>query len=169
MDKQYYVTLLVAHAGVIRGLAQGLTSEQAHWRPDTASWSVVEVINHLVDEEVEDFRAHLAGLLSQPIQPWTTINPQVWVAERQYQARQMEPSLEAFLQARSESLVWLEGLAEPDWTAFYDLTWGKLSAGDLLASWAAHDLLHIRQLTELNYALLTQAALPERVSYAGEW
>jgi hypothetical protein len=169
MDKQFYVALLVAHACTIRGLAQGLTAEQAHWKPNVGSWSVVEVINHLVDEEVEDFRAHLAGLHSRPIQPWTAIDPQGWVTARRYQDRQLEQSLEAFLQARSESLAWLESLAAPDWTLVYDMVWGKLSAGDLLASWAAHDLLHIRQLTELNYTLLAMASLPERVAYAGDW
>ena len=169
MDKQYYVTLLVAHTGVIRGLAQGVTAEQAHWKPNIGSWSVVEVINHLVDEEVEDFRAHLAGLFSQPSQPWTPIDPQGWVTARQYQARDLDSSLDAFLQVRSESLIWLESLIEPDWSLFYDLAWGKLNAGDLLASWAAHDLLHIRQLTDLNYALLARTSLPERIDYAGYW
>ncbi|MDR3577728.1 MAG: DinB family protein [Anaerolineaceae bacterium] len=169
MDKQYYVTFLVAHAGVIRGLAQGLTPEQAHWQPDAGSWSVIEVINHLVDEEVEDFHAHLAGLFSQPIQPWTLIKPQQWATERQYQVRQLEPSLEAFLQARADSLSWLEDLAEPDWTLAYDLPWGRLSAGDLLASWAAHDLLHIRQLAELNYRLLAKTSAPGQIAYAGDW
>jgi uncharacterized damage-inducible protein DinB len=169
MDKQYYVTLLVAHTGTISSLTQGLTAEQAHWKPDAGSWSVVEVINHLVDEEVEDFRAHLAGLFSQPSQPWTPINPHQWLVERQYQDRQLSTSLDDFLQVRADSLAWLESLVEPDWTLAYDLAWGKLSAGDLLASWVAHDLLHIRQLTELNYALLTQAVLPQQVTYAGEW
>ncbi len=169
MDKQYYVAFLVAHAGAIRGLAQGLTAEQAHWKPEVGSWSVVEVINHLVDEEVEDFRTHLAGLFSQPSQPWTAIDPQGWVTARLYQERDLVSSLEAFLQVRSESLIWLENLVAPDWSLFYDLTWGKLSAGDLLASWAAHDLLHIRQLTELNYALLARTSLPVQVDYAGVW
>jgi hypothetical protein len=81
----------------------------------------------------------------------------------------LEPSLEAFLQARGKSLAWFESLAVPDWTLVYDLAWGKLSAGDLLASWAAHDLLNIRQLTELNYTLLSQASLPERIAYAEDW
>jgi hypothetical protein len=169
MDQHYIVTLLTAHAGVIRGLAQGFKVEQAHWKPGPNSWSVVEVINHLVDEEREDFRAHLAGLISRPSQPWTEIDPQGWVTSRQYQARALGPSLEAFMLARGESLVWLESLVAPDWTTTYDFPWGKLNAGDLLTSWAAHDLLHIRQLTELNYTLLEQACLPDRVAYAGDW
>ena len=169
MDQHYIVTLLTAHAGAIRGLAQGFTVKQAHWKPDVNSWSVVEVINHLVDEDLEDFRAHLAGLLTRPSQPWTAGDPQGWVTSRQYQARDLAPSIDAFMQARAKSLAWLENLAVPDWTIAYDLPWGKLSAGDLLASWAAHDLLHIRQLTELNYALLEQASLPDRAAYAGDW
>ena len=169
MNKSYYETFLVSHTATIRGLAQGLTEEQAHWRPDASSWSVVEVINHLVDEEIEDFRAHLGGLLNKPIKAWTPIDPQGWVSARQYQARELEPSMEAFVQARGDTLAWLETLTNVDWTAAYELPWGKLSAGDLLASWVAHDLLHIRQLTELNYALLSRSAVTERIDYAGEW
>ena len=49
------------------------------------------------------------------------------------------------------------------------MPWGKLTAGDLLASWAAHDLLHLRQLNELRYAYLIQVAAPYSVRYAGDW
>jgi len=43
-------------AETIRALIQDDSDEQASWRPDSDSWSVLEVINHLYDEEREDFR-----------------------------------------------------------------------------------------------------------------
>ena len=70
---------------------------------------------------------------------------------------------------RLDSLSWLRSLNGQDWNASYVGPGGKLSAGDLLGSWAAHDLLHLRQLNELRYAYLTQAASPYSVHYAGEW
>lgn len=50
-----------------------------------------------------------------------------------------------------------------------DMPWGRLSAGDVMASWAADDLLHLRQLIELHYAHVLQQAKPYDVQYAGDW
>ncbi len=130
---------------------------------------MLEVINHLYDEEREDFRAHLRGVLQIPIQVWSSIDPGAWVTERRYQEREFADSVENFLHERIESLSWLRSLKNTDWQAAYDMQWGKLTAGDLLASWVAHDLLHLRQLNELRYAYLVQAAAPSLVQYAGDW
>jgi hypothetical protein len=39
----------------------------------------------------------------------------------------------------------------------------------MLASWLAHDLLHLRQLIELRYQITISRCDPYRVLYAGEW
>ncbi len=77
--------------------------------------------------------------------------------------------LAKFLAARQKSLAWLRSLDAPDWDAAVAMPWGSLTAGDVLASWAAHDLLHLRQLMELHYAWMQQAVAPHSVEYAGEW
>jgi hypothetical protein len=51
----------------------------------------------------------------------------------------------------------------------YQASFGPISAGDLAASWAAHDLLHIRQLVELRRARLLALTAPHRTEYAGDW
>ena len=63
-------------------LAEGLSLEQARWKPDEQSWSVLEVMSHLVDEEVLDFRRHLDHLLHTPTDPWPRIGPQGWVTAK---------------------------------------------------------------------------------------
>jgi hypothetical protein len=169
MDLQFYIQQLSCSANAIHAMAQNVNDEQARWRPNPASWSMVEVINHLYDEEREDFRAHLHGVLQVPIHPWSEIDPQAWVTERGYQDRDFASSAENFLLERVESLAWLRSLGETNWQVAYDAPGGKLTAGDLLASWAAHDLLHLRQLNELCYAILIQASAPYTVDYAGNW
>jgi hypothetical protein len=169
LDLNFYYQQLEATGGAIRSLANGLNQEQVRWRPDSESWSLLEVINHLYDEECEDFRAHLYGVLQNPPLPWSQIAPQQWVKERRYNDRELRLSLDNFLRERSTSLAWLLSLKSPNWQAAYEMPWGKLTAGDLLASWAAHDLLHLRQLVELRYACLTQAAEPYNLKYAGDW
>jgi hypothetical protein len=49
------------------------------------------------------------------------------------------------------------------------MPWGKLSAGDIMASWLAHDLLHLRQLLELRYHLTLTNSMPYMLEYAGKW
>ena len=169
MDLEFFASQMANHAATIQSLAQGLSAEQARWKPDPHTWSILEVINHLYDEEREDFRVRLDLILHHPDQPWPPINPQGWVTGRLYNQRDLAQSVENFLQERRKSLAWLRGLEAPDWQASVTAPFGKLSAGDIFAAWVAHDLLHLRQLVELHWAYTLQAAHPYQVNYAGEW
>jgi len=66
-------------------------------------------------------------------------------------------------------LAWLRSLDSPDWEATYEAPWGPITAGDLLASWVAHDLLHMRQLVELHWHYKEEQVEPYSTRYAGEW
>jgi hypothetical protein len=158
---------LIRQAETIRALVQNVSDEQAVWRPSPDAWSVLEVVNHLYDEEIEDFRAHLDHILHHPVQPWPPIDPQGWVTARQYNQRQLGESLDNFLREREASLAWLRGLTSPNWEAACEAPFGTITAGDMLASWVAHDLLHTRQLVELHWAYVVRLAAPYRVDYAG--
>jgi hypothetical protein len=169
MDIQSACKQLKAQGQAILQLAEGLTLEQARWKPDEKSWSVLEVMNHLVDEEILDFRRHLDHILHTPTEPWPEIDPQGWVTSKRYNERQPGETLTAFAAEREKSLAWLQTLAEPDWDTAVPMPWGSLTAGDMLASWLAHDLLHLRQLIELRYTLTRNASEPYSVEYAGAW
>lgn len=169
MNPEFWILQLTNSAQAIQSLSSGIAIEQARWKPAPDAWSILEVVNHLYDEEREDFRAHLQGVMQIPQAAWTKINPPGWVIERRYLARDPAVSLQNFIGERASSLTWLRELQAPNWDASYDMPWGRLSAGDLLASWAAHDLLHLRQLVELRYACQAQSALPFKVAYAGDW
>ena len=66
--------------------------------------------------------------------------------QRDHDQRQLDASLEAFLVARGESLVWLRELASPDWEQGFDAPFGRIRAGDVLAAWVAYDVLHTPDL-----------------------
>jgi hypothetical protein len=150
-------------------LTAGLDERQARWRPDEESWSVLEVLNHLVDEDIEDFRCHLDHVLHTSDQPWPEIDPQGWVMDRKYNQRILDDSISRFREVRTQSTIWLQGLESPDWDAAVRMPWGLLTAGDVLSSWLAHDLLHLRQLAELRYQLTAKDCAPCRLDYAGQW
>ena len=169
MDIQSACKQLETQGQAILRLSSDLTVEQACWKQDADSWSVLEVMNHLVDEEVLDFRRHLDHILLTPTEPWPEIDPQGWVTSKHYNERQIDETLLAFEAEREKSLAWLQTLTDPDWESTVPMPWGHLNAGDMLASWLAHDLLHLRQLIELRYALTSEGSRPYRVEYAGEW
>jgi len=169
MNLSYCIERLSTNVNIIAGLAHNLSAEQARWRPQPDKWSVLEVINHLYDEEREDFRARLDMLLHQPEKPWTPIDPPKWAIERAYNQRDMGQSLESFLRERSISIKWLISLDNPQFENKYEHPKGVISAGDLLASWVAHDLLHIKQLARLHWEYLNSVSPPYRTEYAGKW
>lgn len=169
MEAAQTIELLKAHAEALRGLIAGTPIEQARWKPTPESWSILEVVNHLYDEEREDFRLRLDYCLNHPGEAWPPIDPQGWVTQRDYNGRDLERSLRNFLEERQRSLVWLAALKQVDWQAVQTAPFGEIRTGDLLAAWAAHDILHMRQLVELHWAHTVKQAEPFEVRYAGEW
>lgn len=169
MNLQHYLTQMALHAAAIGSLTSSLSDEQARWRPAPDAWSILEVINHLYDEERSDFRVRLDHILHRPGQPWPPINPQGWVTEREYNSRDLAQSRQNFLNEREKSLAWLRQLDPIDWTTLEVSPFGQMHAGDMFAAWVAHDLLHLRQLIELHYAYAAQDAQPYNLAYAGDW
>lgn len=169
MDWERLVQQMAHNGERIRLLVQGVSDGQARWKPDAASWSILEVVNHLYDEEREDFRVRLDIMLHRPDESWPGIDPQGWVKARAYNERALAPSLGNFLNERQASLAWLRGLSSPDWEAEYEAPFGPMKAGDMFAAWMTHDQLHLRQLVELHRAYTVAMVTPYQVDYAGSW
>jgi len=169
MNREHLIGQMMNNTKTILNLAQGVSADQARWKPDDDSWSILEVINHLYDEEREDFRVRLDIIFHHPEQPWPVIDPQGWITDRQYNQRDFEESVKDFLTERDKSLFWLQELGLPKWETIYTSPFGQMSAGDMFAAWVGHDLLHIRQLVELHWAYTVRTVKPYRVDYAGDW
>lgn len=169
MNLDYVIDRMEANARVFESLVKGVSAEQSRWKPAPDKWSIIEVVNHLYDEEMEDFRQRLELVLTDPASDWPPIAPQEWVKTRAYGERDVNESLDNFLRERQKSLAWLRSLRAPNLESRHEREAGSLSAGDLLASWLAHDFLHIRQLTRLHWQYLTDIATPFQTDYAGPW
>ncbi|HEX3272664.1 MAG TPA: DinB family protein [Ktedonobacterales bacterium] len=170
MDIAYCRIRLRQSAAGIVALAEGATPEQARWKPTPEEWSLLEVICHLHDEEREDFRQRLDLILHHPDADWPPINPPGWVTERAYNQRDLQAMITAFMQERERSLTWLDSLSHPDWSAAHTHPIaGKMTAGDVLGAWVAHDHLHIRQLNQLHWQWLATQVDALSLEYAGGW
>lgn len=155
---------------LLDAVVSGLSGDDARWRPEPRVWSALDIACHLLDEETRDFRPRLESTLRDPDAAWTPIDPEGWVIQHGYATRDLAQVWRSFREERRASLAWLRGLGALDWTVSHDRgAQGPLSAGDLLAAWTAHDLLHLRQLTRLLYLRVCEDAQPHTPDYAGPW
>jgi hypothetical protein len=158
---------LAANARVFEALVADVGVEQARWKPAPEKWSILEVMGHLADEEAEDFRRRLDLTLQDPAARWPAIDPPRWAIERRYNEGELSETVSRFLSERERSVAWLRTLSAPDWSTTHEHPQGSLRAGDLLASWMDHDLIHVRQITRLHHEWLVLTATPFRTEYAG--
>jgi hypothetical protein len=143
---------------------------EADWRarPPDGGWSILEVVVHLLDEEVEDFRPRVRLMVEDPTRAWTPIDPEGAVLARRYNERDPAEVLRRFRDERVASLAWLRGLSNPRWENSSVRPNGHvLRAGDVMASWPAHDARHLTQIAKRLYWLAARDGAPYDVGYAG--
>jgi hypothetical protein len=168
MDIKQFTEHLSESASVIEDILKHVTQEQAQWKPAPGKWSILEVVNHLYDEEIEDFSDRLDMVLHHPGEEWKPNNPEAWVTEREYNKRDFDKSLANFLNERRKSVTWLSQLSSPDLNLYYEHpNFAKITAGDILYSWLAHDYLHQRQIINIKLKHLAESIKPYSIKYAG--
>lgn len=163
---------LSATAPMLRGMCAGLDADDARWKPADGSWSILEVVCHLADEESEDFRARLERTLRDPTEPWPPLDLDRVAERRGYNAMDLADTVERFARDRGRSVAWLRGMerVEIDWSrAHKHPTIGHITAAMLLSSWAAHDALHLRQIAKRLFELAVRDGGGASTAYAGEW
>jgi len=169
MEFQKLYQELTNSTEMIRALLKDIGQEQAQVKPDAESWSILEVVCHLYDEEHEDFREHLDFILHRQNEEYHAIDPQSWVTERKYNEQNLFEMQEKFFAERKKSLEWLKTLSETDWETTYTSQYGSVTAGEMFGCWVAHDNLHVRQLVELRRLHVERITKPFELEYAGEW
>ncbi|MEQ8745837.1 DinB family protein [Pyruvatibacter sp.] len=160
---------MVAFPDVVSMLVATLTEEDARWRPPSGAWSVIEIVNHLADEDVDDFGTRLRLLLESPDLAWPPIDPEGAATERGYNERDLAESLARFSANRDGASAWLAAVGpDADWeTKKTHPVFGSMLAGELMTAWAAHDQLHLRQLGKRLYELTLRDAGGYSAEYAG--
>jgi len=156
--------------GILGDLLARVSEEDSLVRPAEGKWCVREVAGHLVSEEVEDFRARVEFVLLRPGAEWPPLDPEARVRDGGFRERSCASLLAEFRAERARSLAWLRSLPAPDWAkSKVHPRIGAFAAGDLMASWAAHDLLHARQVVKILHGIVDAGAPPFVTLYAGEW
>ncbi|MFG0326649.1 MAG: DinB family protein [Phycisphaerales bacterium JB037] len=171
MNPEPLVHLLRSTPAALRMLLAHVAPDHARRRGPGGAWSIVEIVHHLADEEIEDFGLRLRLMIEDPAAAWPGIDPEGAVRERDAINADLAEQLDRFAAARAESVAWLEALTAsggPDWSRTYEHpSLGPIAAGDLLAAWADHDLLHLRQIARRLHEIVQAEAAPFGTDYAG--
>lgn len=170
MDHRAIVHRLSFFPGAVIAITSNVADADARWKPGPEHWSILEICCHLLDEEREDFRVRLRSTLASPASQWPPLDLENVAAKRSYNTRDLAQTVSEFAIERRASVAWLESLPEQNWAAaHHHPRFGPITAGDLLASWAAHDALHLRQIAKRLHNLATRDAGEYKVVYAGDW
>jgi len=157
-------------AHVLPALVHRVGCDEALYRPNDTTWSILEIVCHLADEETDDFRPRLRRTLADPQEDWDPIDPEAAAITRRYRDADLAEAAARFVAERQRSLAWLRSLDDVDWHRTYaHPKMGNVPAGDLLAAWSAHDALHLRQIAKRQFELAAIDAAGFDTAYAGKW
>ncbi len=130
---------------VLDALLRGVPDDVARWRETPDTWSAHDVIGHLVDGEVHDWipraRLILAHGESRPFTPFDR-----FAHLERAGAETLSGRLDQFAALRADNLAALAAIVAEDFgrTGTHP-EFGAVTLGQLLSTWAAHDLSHVAQ------------------------
>jgi hypothetical protein len=146
---------------VVEGLIAGAPRDALEWREEPRAWTPIEVLAHLADGEITDWMPRIERILSGGGR-FTPFDREGGFTR--YRGWTAEALVGEFGQLRRANLEKLDQLALT--APHLRLTgehpeFGTVTLEQLLATWAAHDMAHVAQLSRI----LTRAF----GRYVGPW
>ncbi len=143
------IAVLERTPDVLAALLTGLSDSWSEFRENAETWSPYDVMGHLIHGEQTDWipraRIILAGDESRTFEPFDR-----FAQEDESQGKSMDDLIDEFAGLRRENLAALDELdlttADLDLRARHPEL-GPVTLRQLLATWVAHDLAHIRQVS----------------------
>lgn len=147
-DLERTIEILEATPGTVRSMLGGLSDEWTASYGDRENWQPFDIVGHLICAEATDWIPRARIILengdSKPFTPFDRFGQ-----FENSKGKNLAQLLDEFDRARTENLATLRGweLTEDE----LDLPGshpelGPVKLKELLATWAVHDLTHIRQL-----------------------
>lgn len=136
---------------VLRGMLEGLPETTVHANEGGESWSPFGVVGHLVHGEKTDWIPRLRIILTEgedrPFDPFDR-----FAQFETSQGKSIDELLDEFEELRAANLETLAGLLAGGIDLYAPGTHpelGRVTAGELLSTWATHDLGHIAQVARV--------------------
>jgi hypothetical protein len=145
------ISLLAHTPGALNALLRGLPETWTLRNEGENTWSVFDVVGHLIHGERVDWMPRAKTVLQfGETQPFASFDRLGHV--RESQGKSLEQLLDEFARLRSENLVELRSLNlrqnDLDRRGRHP-SLGVVTLSELLATWAAHDLTHLHQISRI--------------------
>lgn len=145
------IALLERTPGVLDELLRGLPGGWTEANEGGDSWSPREIVAHLAHADRTDWMPRARHLLefgeTQPFPPFDRLGQR-----KAMEGKSLAEVLEDFAAVRAASLVELRelnlGSAKLERRGTHP-SFGSVTLGQLLATWAAHDLTHLHQISRV--------------------
>jgi hypothetical protein len=150
-DLQDTISLLGRTPAALDALLRDLPETWTLRNEGEKTWSAFDVVGHLIHAERADWVPRVKMLLEfGETRPFAKFDR--WGHEREVQGKLLGQLLDEFARVRAENLTELRGLGlRPE-----DLekkgrhpAFGAVTLSELLATWAAHDLTHLHQISRV--------------------
>lgn len=150
-DLNATVALLTQTPATLNALLAGLPDGWTHRNEGEGTWSVYDVVGHLIHGERTDWIAR-ARIILESGESRSFDRFDRSAQERESKGKSLTQLLEEFASARAQSLRDLTALH----IAPQDMarkgrhpSLGTVTLSQLLATWAAHDLTHLHQISRI--------------------
>jgi hypothetical protein len=147
MNVEDAVDILGRTPGTLRSLLGGLPEIWIRSNEGAETWSPYEVVGHLIHGERTDWIPRARHILADRDDPFESFDRTAML--RDGETRPMDDLLDEFASSRAESIESLIGLglgAEDLARAGTHPELGRVTLGQLIATWVVHDLDHVAQI-----------------------
>ena len=145
------ISLLSRTPAALDALLRGLPETWTMRNEGEKTWSVFDVVGHLIHGERTDWMPRARMILqfgeSKAFEPFDR-----WAQERESRGKSLVQLLDEFARLRSENLNELRALnLKPEDLARRGIhpALGIVTLSQLLVTWAAHDLTHLHQISRV--------------------
>jgi hypothetical protein len=145
------LALLTRTPAVLDALLRDLPEAWTHSKEGENTWNAFEVVGHLIHAERTDWMPRVRTILgsweAREFEPFDRMGH-----VREIQGRSLGDLLDEFARVRSDNLTDLRGLKltedDLDRRGLHPAL-GSVTLSELLATWAAHDLTHLHQVSRV--------------------
>ncbi len=162
------IAVLTRTPATLNALLRGLPATWVRANEGKDTWSPFDIVGHLVAGERTDWMPRVRIILekgeARPFDPFD-----MSAQFKESQGKSLEQLLDEFARLRNENMAALQALKlQPEDLARRGThpALGRVTLSQLLATWAAHDLTHLHQLSRLMAHQYREAVGPWR-AYLG--
>jgi len=150
-DLRNTIALLTRTPGILNALLRGMPDAWTLRSEGENTWSPFDVVGHLIHGERTDWMVRAKIILqSGEERPFDRFDR--WAQQRNSQGKSLEELLDEFARLRSANLDELRALKlsrdDLDRRGQHPAL-GVVTLSQLLATWAAHDLTHLHQISRI--------------------